>query len=69
MIDRALIDAFEGSVMMLVVNESVPEIPSPERPDPNPFPDQTPHDVPDPGPQAAGRQPAPHVRRFEVRRH
>lgn len=55
--------------MMLVTNESVPEIPSPERPDPNPFPDQTPHDVPDPGPQAAIRQPAPHVRRFELRRH
>ena len=54
--------------MMHIVSESVPEIPSPERPDPNPFPDQTPHDVPDPGPQAAVRQPAAQVRGFEVRR-
>jgi hypothetical protein len=46
--------------------ESVPEIPSPEEPNPVPFPDQAPHDVPDPGPQ--GRERAVQVSRAAARR-
>ncbi len=51
------------------MNESVPDIPSPEEPNPVPFPDQAPHDVPDPGPQgAAGRERAIRVSRAPMRR-
>jgi len=52
---------------MDALNESVPEIPSPEEPNPVPFPDQAPHDVPDPGPQSAGRDPTVRVSRGPMR--
>jgi hypothetical protein len=52
---------------MDALSESVPEIPSPEEPNPVPFPDQAPHDVPDPGPQGAGRDSAVRISRDPMR--
>lgn len=54
---------------MDALSEGVPEIPSPEEPNPVPFPDQAPHDVPDPGPQSAGRDAADRISRGPLRPH